>query len=186
MLNDELIPRHYIVGDDMIDEGDIQGVITPLWWEVSIYDGEGEMLDGLERFTRGQKYIWAIEWYLAEVNNGGHDQFFYNHTGVVWKTALEGLREIGCGFFGDILEEAANRIGGDPSLDRETRWQQLESHNPDFTDLDNRLYQNDSILEKSIQQYISDNREEFYFNGIVHFPYHEAEQYGTAVDEDDE
>lgn len=185
MMSDNMMPRRYIVDDRLIDEGDVMGVITPLWWEVSIYDGEGEMLDNLEQFTKEQGYVWAVQWYLAEVSNGGHDQFFYNHTGIVWEIALEGLRDIGCTYIADILEEAAQLLGGSPSPDRETRQQQLESHNPDFTELDNKLYENDYILEKALQQYIADNREAFYFNGIVHFPQQIAEEYGTEVTEEE-
>lgn len=88
-MNFDLVPRRYRVTDEQIDDGDFQAIVTPLWWEVSIYDGETEMYDALDRFTDPQKYVWAIQWYYSEVENGGHDQFFYNDTGIVWELALE-------------------------------------------------------------------------------------------------
>ena len=85
-MNFDLVPRRYRVTDEQIDDGDFQAIVTPLWWEVSIYDGETEMYDSLDRFTDQQKYVWAIQWYYSEVENGGHDQFFYNDTGIVLGT----------------------------------------------------------------------------------------------------
>ena len=54
-MNFDLVPRRYRVTNEHIDDGDMQAIITPLWWEVSIYDGETEMMDALERFTDAQK-----------------------------------------------------------------------------------------------------------------------------------
>ena len=30
-MNNELVTRHYKVGDEQIDNGDIQSIVTPLW-----------------------------------------------------------------------------------------------------------------------------------------------------------
>lgn len=60
-MNFDLVPRRYRVTDEQIDDGDFQAIVTPLWWEVSIYDGETEMYDSLDRFTDPQKYVWAIQ-----------------------------------------------------------------------------------------------------------------------------
>ena len=114
-MNFDLVPRRYRVTDEQIDDGDFQAIVTPLWWEVSIYDGETEMYDSLDRFTDQQKYVWAIQWYYSEVENGGHDQFFYNDTGIVWELALEGLRVIGCSTFAAILEPAMTWTAATPA-----------------------------------------------------------------------
>lgn len=53
-MNFDLVPRRYRVTDEQIDDGDFQAIVTPLWWEVSIYDGETEMYDSLDRFTDPQ------------------------------------------------------------------------------------------------------------------------------------
>lgn len=181
-MNNELVTRHYKVGDEQIDNGDIQRIITPLWWSVSIYDGETEMYEALERFTEPQRYVWAIQWYCSEVENGGHDQFFCNSTGIVWQLALEGLREIGCQQFEEILHEAAQRLGGSPSFDREERWQEIQRHNAEFDDLDDEFYSSDSALERALSNYIQSNKEAFYFDGEIDIP----EQYVDDADDEDE
>jgi len=53
-----------------------------------------------------QRYIFTIEWYIAEVNNGGHDQFYFNSTGIVWKNALKGFEEIKHTKAHNILKES--------------------------------------------------------------------------------
>lgn len=169
-MNNEMVRRHYKVTDDMIDDGEIQSIITPLWWTVSIYDGETEMNDALEQFSDPQKYVWAIQWYVSEVENGGHDQFFYNSTGIVWELALEGLRAMNCDQFVEILEQAAQRIGGHPSLDREQRWLEMDRHNADFGDLDREFYDYDRLLEERTADYIRANRRDFYFDGMIDIP----------------
>ena len=81
-MNFDLVPRRYRVTDEQIDDGDFQAIVTPLWWEVSIYDGETEMYDSLDRFTDQQKYVWAIQWYYSEVENGGIHQRTARHAGM--------------------------------------------------------------------------------------------------------
>ena len=44
-------------------------------------------------------------WYIAEVNNGGHDQFYFNSTGIVWKDALAGFGELGIDEAVEIIQE---------------------------------------------------------------------------------
>lgn len=56
-----------------------------------------------------------------EANNGGHDQVYFNSTGIVWKDALKGFEEIGHQQAYNILEQSAERIDGNPSLDRSKR-----------------------------------------------------------------
>lgn len=169
-MNGEMVKRHYVVTDDMIDDGEIRNIITPLWWTVSIYDGETEMYDSLERFTDPQKYVWAVQWYISEVDNGGHDRFFYNSTGIVWELALEGLCAMDCGQFAEILEQAAQRIGGHPSADREQRLLEMNRHNADFDDLDREFYDYERLLEEKTADYIRANRSDFYFDGMIDIP----------------
>ena len=71
----EMARQRVIVDDEVIESGEIQEMIQPLWWSVSIYDGEEQYRRDLEGFTAPQRYLFALQWYLAEVNNGGHDQF---------------------------------------------------------------------------------------------------------------
>lgn len=158
------------ITEEIINRNDIDIIIEPLWWNVNIYDGEKEYNDDLKKFTTSQKYVFAIEWYLAEVNNGGHDQFFSNSTGIVWEDALNGLKAIGIEEYYVILLEAVNRLGGKPNMDREKRQDQLVEYDADFEDLDNRIYQSESNIEDKLLSYIRDNKKDFLFKGIVHKP----------------
>lgn len=111
-----------------------------------------------------------MQWYVAEVENGGHDQFFFNSTGIVWKLALEGLRAMDCGKAAEILEKAAKRIGGNPSLDREQRCDEMEKYDADFADLDSEFYECDELLYGKTADYIRANRKAFYFDGTIDIP----------------
>ena len=79
----EMVEVRIVINDQIIDQGDVYKIIEPLWWTVDIYQGEKIYSDGLGQFTENQKFVFAIEWYFAEVNNGGHSQFFSNSTGIV-------------------------------------------------------------------------------------------------------
>jgi hypothetical protein len=106
---------------------------------------------------------------MYEVDNGGHYQFYFNSTGIVWKDALAGFKELGIDEAVKILEESSSRLGGDPSLDRATRQAQLRSYRPDFNDLDTRLYKLEETgdIAKAMMKYIRQHRNAFYFDGEV-------------------
>ncbi|MCL2495745.1 MAG: DMP19 family protein, partial [Oscillospiraceae bacterium] len=112
---------HIHIGHEEIMNGYPQSIIDPLWWAVSIYDGEKKYNEDLGRFTLPQRYVFAIQWYAAEVNNGGHAQFYYNSTGIVYPDALRGFQEIGHQRAYDILNETIALAGGKIPLDRSRR-----------------------------------------------------------------
>ena len=159
-----------IVDDEVIALNDDFRVIEPVWWSVSIYDGEKQYNNDLEQFSLPQRYVFAIEWYMAEVNNGGHDQFYYNSTGIVWEDAMKGFQEIGAQENYSIIRGSANAIGGNPNKDREKRQDEMEKYEPDFTELDERFYASESSMIEKLQAYIKENADSFYFNGEVKMP----------------
>ncbi len=167
----ELKNTHVHIGDEEINSGDIQEIIKPLWYSVNIYDGEEQYNADLRPFTLPQRYVFAAEWYIAEVNNGGHDQFFFNSTGIVWREALECFRAAGLAECAEILCEAVERMGGNPSLDRMERMEALDKLEPDFEDLDRRFYRlpEESVYPR-ITEYILSNRDSFYFDGNIELP----------------
>jgi hypothetical protein len=122
--------EHVVVDDAVIDRKDPFEIIDPVWWTADIYEDERRYNQSLAGFSREQRYVFAVAWHLAEVNNGGHAQFYSNSTGIVWKDALAGYREIGLPAAASLLEESAALLGGNPSLDRETREKQLETLEP--------------------------------------------------------
>lgn len=165
---------HYHIGDEELRSGIIQKVIEPLWYTVSIYGDEATYNADLQKFSLPQRYIFAIQWYFAEVYNGGHDQFFFNSTGIVWKDALEGFKVIGMTECAEILSEAARRMGGSPSFDREERWEQQERYEAEFDDLDDRLYSLDELgIHALMMDYILKNAASFYYDGDIEMPVYE-------------
>ena len=160
------------IGDREIDDDDYFVVIEPVLLSVSIYDGPVKYEDDLARFSKEQRLVLAYHWYLSEVNNGGHDQFYYNSTGIVWKDALKGFVEIGAVDVAAILEESSRRLGGQPSLDREERQEQLDSTNAQFDDLDDKLFQLEEKVDfdKKVLEFMRAHRQHFFFSGVVDRP----------------
>jgi len=161
--------KRITIDDKVIASLDEQAIIAPLWWSVSIYDSEEKYENDLKPFTLPQRYVFAIQWYVAEVCNGGHSQFYDNSTGIVWEDALRGLQEIGATENIDILKESVARMGGAPSKVRETRWEQLEQHNCVFDDLDDRFYASETAatMQALLHKYITKNASAFYFDGEI-------------------
>src|SRR5262245_46614433 len=109
---------HVVVDDATIATGHPGTIIHPVWWLSTIYDGPGMYEETLRPFSRAQRLVRALLLYFFEVNNGGHKQFFSNSSGIVWRDAREGFEVIGVHRGANILAVAAQRLGGDPSLDR--------------------------------------------------------------------
>jgi len=157
-----------------IDEATIAGgnphaVIHPVWWTATIYDGPAAYEKSLQLFTRPQRQVFAMLWYKEEVDNGGHDQFYSNSTGIVWRDALEGFEAAEMPEVAANLRESANRLGGSPPLDRRERQALLDSKSADFADLDDKFYELDEAvnIEDKLMAYIRSRPKDFYFSGQV-------------------
>lgn len=170
----ETVIKHIKIDDEFINNERPMAIINPVWWTANIYDGEDKYNESLAGFSKEQRYVHALLWYQAEVDNGGHDQFYFNSTGVVWKDALLGSDAIGLDEVAKIIEESASKMGGEPDLDRAIRQEQLKKYKPDFNELDSRLYKLENQINKKIYQYILKNREAFYFKGEIEIPKHWA------------
>jgi len=157
------------ISDREIDGDEYFAVIEPVFWSVSIYDGPDQYERDLARFSNEQRLGLAYHWYLSEVNNGGHDQFYYNSTGIVWPDALSAFVAIGAEDVAAIISASASRLGGYPSLDRNERQQQLENLNPDFEDLDKELFKLEEPpdFDRKMLEFIRVHRQKFFFSGIV-------------------
>jgi len=151
---------------------DVFVVIEPVYWGVNIYGSLQEYEASLKSFSRPQRLLVALHWYIAEVNNGGHDQFYSNSTGIVWPDALAAFEEIGVPDGAEIIRESARRLGGLPSRERDERNRQLEQLEPNFEDLDTRFYalQDHTHLDASMLEYARRQPTEFYFTGMVERP----------------
>lgn len=151
---------------------EVQELIEPVWWTANIYDGPEAYEESLAPFTRAQRLINAIEWYRAEVNNGGHYQFYFNSTGIVWRDALAGFEMLGLTDLAENLRESADLLGGDPPLDRHARVALLERLEPDFADITMRFWDLEDWhnVDAVILDYARAHPEEFVFDGVVHIP----------------
>jgi hypothetical protein len=154
------------VDDALIGGDDPMSVIDPVWWAADIYSGYEAYEESLRSFSVGQRLVLAVLWYDAEVNNGGHDQFYCNSTGVVWRDAMKGFEAAGLSEAAAIVLESSQRLGGAPSFDRAERNDQLEQLAPDFGDLDDRYYDLKDVYPK-LMQFIRGRAAEFYFDGVV-------------------
>ena len=157
------------VGDREIEGNDYFVVIEPVFWSVSIYDGLERYEEDLANFSVAQRLVLAYHWYLSEVNNGGHYQFYDNSTGIVWPDALKAFREIGHSAVAAIINTSLSRLGGTPSLDRETRQQQLGQMKSNFEDLDQELFRLEerADFDERVLEFIRTHRESFLFSGSV-------------------
>lgn len=160
---------HVRVDESTIAAGDPWAIIEPVWWSANIYGGPEEYELSLLQFSHPQRLVFAVFWYRSEVNNGGHRQFYYNSTGIVWKDALEAFRALEEPEFTSVLAESAARLGGSPSLDRQVRNEQLDTLAPDFNDLDERFYETESKvdLDDRIMSFIHARPSEFHFEGKI-------------------
>jgi hypothetical protein len=162
-----------VVDDAKIAAGVAAGhpgdVIEPVWFLSDIYNGPFVYERTLEQFSQPQLLVRAMLLYLSEVNNGGHKQFFFNSSGIVWRDARDCFETIGVPRGAHILSIAADRMGGDPSLERDERQEQLAAHNPDFKDLDEALYalNKRTNLNHELMLYISGRPADFYFSGTI-------------------
>lgn len=133
-------PDHFDIDARFIATRSPWEVIEPLWREVSFYDGPTRYEEDLKRFTQPQRLLFACLCYLGEVNNGGHDQFYANNTGLVWRDALVGWQWFERPDARAVLAASAQRMGGTPSLLRVERLEAQRRLRPSFDDLDRQLY----------------------------------------------
>jgi hypothetical protein len=160
---------HVTVDDSTIASGDPWAVIQPVWWLADIYHGPEMYEQSLSRFSRSQRFVFAVFWYRAEVENGGHRQFYSNSTGIVWKDAHEALKALDAPQLASVLQQSAERLEGSPALDRQSRQKQLNENNGDFKDLDRLFYEEEKRvdLDTRLMDFIRARPEDFYFDGDI-------------------
>ena len=145
---------------DVIDRAD-QHVI--------IYDDRPEELArSMAPLTSGQRALLALKWCVAEVRNGGFDQFFTNSAGALAQEALDGARRIGAQQMADLLVRAYSIFpGGVPPLVRWEREDFLDTLSDDERDdhwdaLDSEFYElMESELYPRAAEYVRQHPAEF-------------------------
>ena len=160
----EGVPRHRTITVEEI-------LATDDMWTINIYGSYDDYLESAKGFTLEQQYLNAISWYFAEVNNGGHHQFFYNSTGIVWEDALAGLRHFKMDELADNLQSVIDYFGGSIPFDRKERWAILKDWDDEVFDLldkkDDVVYEYDGIYE---DVFVHEHPELFVFDGTYKVP----------------
>jgi len=167
----QMVDKKFFIDDEVINLKDVQQIIDPVWLAGNIYGSYQAYEESLSQFTPEQRHICAIMWYSAEVNNGGHYQFYSNSTGIVWKNALVGLRAIGAPEAAKNLEQSFKVFNGEPGFERSKRNEILDNIDLEvFEKIDSKFYKLDSKLYNLMLKYILENKNKFYFNGTVKVP----------------
>lgn len=168
----EGVPRQRtITVEEILATDDMWTINEPAYWTINIYSSYDDYLESAKGFTVEQRYLNAICWYFAEVNNGGHHQFFYNSTGIVWEDALAGLRLFKMDTLADNLQSVIDYFGGSVPFDREERWAILKDWDDEVFDFldkkDDVLYEYDGIYEDT---FVHEHPELFVFDGTYKVP----------------
>ena len=165
----EGVPRQRtITVEEILATDDMWTINEPAYWTINIYGSYDDYLESAKGFTVEQRYLNAICWYFAEVNNGGHYQFFYNSTGIVWEDALAGLRLFNMKELADNFQSVLDFFGGTVPFDRAERWYLLpqSENNPEFYDFldekDDVVYEYEGIFE---DVFVHEHPELFVFDG---------------------
>lgn len=121
---------------------------------------------GVPALSIPQQHFSAVTDLDAEVNNGGHSQYFVNSSGDQWKQALAGLEAMGCTERAAILREAVRTFGASgPSIDRKARQEELSklARKDDelFDALDSRYYESKEIIDVFATRYVIANADSF-------------------------
>ena len=122
----------------------------------------------MQPFPRPLRLIFAVEAYMAEVYNGGHEQFFFNSSGVVWQDALEGLKVIGAVNAAAILERAVSKMKHpipDDTAERRAMMDELEEEL--FEEDDDALYALDMDLPELEKEFVRRNAAELVQEGLL-------------------
>ncbi len=143
--------------------------MAPLEDAFDFYHDQTTYESSVSGATKGQRAIFACRWYVYEVENGGHHQFFWNSTGMVWEDALNGLRTLHEVAFEEVIRAAVSLFPNQlPSKVRQSRQQQLEhiDRPSSLNELDHQLYGALEVhnLEASFEKYIDAHPEEFFID----------------------
>lgn len=68
-------------------------------------------MEPLDRLTPTQRIAALAFWYMSEVNNGGHFQYFVNKRGHPHQEVVHALESIGAHHSANVLRAALKRLG---------------------------------------------------------------------------
>ena len=116
----------------------------------------------MKPFSYPMRLLFAVDSYIAEVYNGGHDQFFFNSTGVLWKDALEGLEVIGAREAAAILKRVIERFERAIPDDADERRKMMDDLEDGlFEEDDQAFYDMSDSIDELEKMYIQQNANAF-------------------------
>lgn len=101
--------------------------------------------------------LYALFYYQAEVNNGGHHQYFYNWSEPAdWQKAVAGARRIGMQQVADLLEEAI-ALWQTKTRPRHATMDEFlaDAREAEFEVFDERFYAIDHELQTAFERAVS-------------------------------
>ncbi|HRK30002.1 MAG TPA: DMP19 family protein [Tepidisphaeraceae bacterium] len=161
---------HLKVDETIIAAGDVEQIMEPFWLAAEVSGSLLEYEESLRPFSTSQRLLCAFQWYVSEVLNGGHVQFFSNSTGMLWQHPLKACEAMEMPERGALLQAAVDRLGGDPPTETEARNDLMESLDAVFGDLDDRFYdlaKGEAELTTSVLKFIRSRPTDFHFAGVV-------------------
>jgi len=122
-----------------------------------------ESAEGFDGLTQTEKTYFAIGCLIGEVYNGGHEQYFFNHSGSMYGAALAGLLELEALETAALLQRAKELLFGDAPvpIDTGVRRSFLRARDqspPELEDVDKAFWKNDESLDKRCEKYAHDHQ----------------------------
>lgn len=158
--NDELLPfgKSFKQVFERSDKKECHQVLS----DISAIIMYKEQEKGVNSLTQKERYVYAIDGMLTEVNNGGFSQFFFNSTGELAYELVAALEEIGSTKFKSIASKAIDIFGEIPCLDEDSRCSHLEKITKDnelqlWDECDDEFYDCDEDIESMTVAYAKAN-----------------------------
>jgi hypothetical protein len=120
-------------------------------------------MEPLHSFTPVQRVAHLSFWYMSEVNNGGHFQYFCNMEHFDHAEVVAALRLLGAPMCAEILSEAIAQFEA-ADLDRPRSVEEFVETEAEaaMEDLDRRYYESgDAEFNAAMQAYLDANESEF-------------------------
>lgn len=115
---------------------------------INVHDVVWDVYDrrGFAAMTKPQQFCFAVGLYRDEVNNGGHEQYFYNDDSDLYEIAIEGMRAMGATPQATIMSDASLAFAfGQPAHTEEGRRDQMKEFGANegliFKTADKRFYE---------------------------------------------
>lgn len=159
--------RQVDITHETLESASVADILQPVFQADCDWDTIEERDRKLAPLSVGQRRLYAVWWYEAQVRNDGHQMFYGNSYGMFWQEAVDGLDAIGAHSTKQILLDSIARFAEPPSRSRPRRNDQAEGL--DFDDLDTRFYTATEDLEELMRDYMLAHADDFLFSGQLRY-----------------